>query len=68
MPYIQADLDNIRAAIATGALRVQIAGRETIFRSLDEMYRIETKISTEISQAANPLTTKSTRIIRPVFL
>lgn len=67
MAYVQSDLDNIRAAIATGALRVQIAGRDTIFRSLDEMERIEMKISSEINQAANPSTTKSTRIIRPVF-
>lgn len=67
MAYTQTDLDNIKKAIATGALRVAIGGRDTIFRSLEDMQQIENRIASEVDQIANPTTYKSTRIVRPIF-
>lgn len=48
MSWTQANLDEIEAAIATGALEVKFSqpgGEKTVkYRSLDEMYRIRDSI------------------------
>jgi hypothetical protein len=56
MAYTTDDLEQIRSAKLTGAKRVKFAdGRETEFRSLDELDRIER----EIVDALNPSTPRS---------
>jgi len=45
MAYTQADLASLQAAIAKGARKVRMGDEEVEFRSLDEMERIEAKIS-----------------------
>lgn len=53
MPFSQADADNLRAAIATGARRVRFEdGRETEYRSLPEMERALALVETAISSTA----------------
>lgn len=37
MAYTQTDIDNLEAALATGVLTVEYAGRRTTFRSQAEM-------------------------------
>jgi hypothetical protein len=44
MSYTQTDLDNIRASIKSGSLKVKHRDREVTYRSLDEMRRIEAEI------------------------
>jgi len=54
MAYTQADLDAINAAIAQGALRVRMDGREIIYRSYDEMIAIARSIQDQINPPAKP--------------
>ncbi|HRF08501.1 MAG TPA: hypothetical protein PL193_07645 [Xanthobacteraceae bacterium] len=57
MAWTQADIDTLKAAIATGARRVKYAdGRETEFRSLDEMERALSKIEAEIGGNSRSMT------------
>lgn len=50
MAWTFADLDALKAAIATGALQVRYAdGRLTVFRSLDDMMRTRAMIEREIA-------------------
>lgn len=51
MAWTHADLDALKAAIATGARRVRFQTHETEFRSLDEMLRIRDEIATEVAGA-----------------
>lgn len=51
MPYTQQDLDNIRAAIATGAKRVEYADKVLENRTLAELQEIERIIAAELGQA-----------------
>ena len=68
MAYTQTDLDNIQRAIASGTESAVLEGRSIRFRSLDEMQQIELKIKESLDAATNPATTKTRRVIRPVFL
>ncbi len=52
MAYTQADLDNLRRAIAKGARRLRIDGEEVEFRSLAEMERLERKLMVDLGQAS----------------
>ena len=49
--YSQQQLDDLRAAIAEGVLRVTANGRTVEYRSLAEMRRLEAIMSTELEQA-----------------
>lgn len=49
MAYTQADLDNLKAALASGALSVEYAGRRTTFRSLADIRSIIVEIEAELS-------------------
>ena len=49
MAYTQADLDALQQAIATGANRVRFGDKDTSFRTLDEMLRLEDKIKAAIA-------------------
>lgn len=63
MAYTQADLDAIRAAIATGALTVRFPdGKYIEYRSLADMQAIESKIAGEV----NTGTTSRVRQLRVV--
>ena len=37
MPYTQTDVENLERAIAMGELRVRLADREVMYRSLDDL-------------------------------
>jgi hypothetical protein len=52
--YTAQQLADLRAAIATGALRVRTPSMETEFRSLEEMRQLERQISAEVEGAAVP--------------
>ena len=41
MAYTQQDLDNLRAAMASGVLRTKFRDQEVQYRSLDEMKQLE---------------------------
>ncbi len=47
--YTQAQLDALRAAIATGALRVDYGDRSVTYRSLDEMQTLERIMSADVA-------------------
>ncbi len=49
MAYTQTDLDNIKKAIATGALSVRIEGKEVTYRDLNEMLRVQSLIEGEVN-------------------
>lgn len=49
MSWTQRDLDDLDAAIATGAMRVRYAdGRETVFRTLADMTTTRNRIAAEL--------------------
>ena len=52
MAYTQTDLDNIKRAIASGALRARVGDEDIQFRSLDEMFRIRDAIAEEVTGTA----------------
>jgi hypothetical protein len=45
MVFVQADLDAIRSAIASGALSVTLDGRTVTYRSVDELLKAEQRIA-----------------------
>lgn len=53
--FTQADVDTLKAAIATGALEVQYADhRRVTYRSLREMREILRMMQDEVTSAASP--------------
>ena len=55
MAFVQADLDSINAAIASGAMEVRYAdGSGAKYRSLDEMLRVRDMISAVVAPVARP--------------
>ena len=46
--YTQQQLDDLRAAIAEGVLRVTANGRSTEFRSVDDMLKLERLMTAEL--------------------
>ena len=53
MAYTQQDLDNLRAAMASGVLRTKFRDQEVQYRSLAEMQQVERAITKELGQAAS---------------
>lgn len=51
MAYVQADLDNLQAALVGGVLSVEYAGRRTTFRSMDDLQRAIDVVSRALSPA-----------------
>ena len=49
MPYSQADIDALRAAIKIGALEVRFTDRSVKYRDLSEMYRILHDMEAEVN-------------------
>lgn len=50
MAYSQQQLQDLRAAIAEGTLRVSANGRSVEFRSLNEMLQLERLMADELEQ------------------
>lgn len=61
MAWTQTDADKLKAAIATGALRVRYADRDVTYRSLDEMRQTLALIQGEVDADAG---VKRTRVVR----
>ncbi|MEM9681650.1 MAG: hypothetical protein AAF942_00155 [Pseudomonadota bacterium] len=49
MAYTQAQVDALEEAIASGALQVRYADRTVMYRSLDEMERILSRMKAEVN-------------------
>ena len=52
MAYTQADLDKLDAAIAGGARRVRLNGREKEFFSANDLLTLRTQISNELNKSS----------------
>ena len=52
MAHTQTDLDNIKAAIASGEQSVEVAGRKVVYRSVDDLRKARDDISTELANNA----------------
>ena len=59
MAYSQADLDAIKAAIASGSVKVKYADREVQYQSLTDLLKIKGLIERELGQGGS-------RIVYPV--
>ena len=53
MPFTQTDLDNVKAAIASGELTVEHNGRKVTYRSLDDLLKAKKTIEGELALASN---------------
>lgn len=51
MAFSQADLNNIRTAIAKGELIVEFDGRKVTYRSIDDLLKAEQHIATALATA-----------------
>ena len=60
MAHTQADLDAIKAAIASGEQIVEAAGRKVMYRSVDDLRKARDDIAAELAGAA----TASTSAVR----
>jgi collagenase-like PrtC family protease len=63
MAYTSTDLNNIKAAIATGAQTVEIGGKRVTYRTLDEMVEVRTIIESEINAVTGRSRVKQLRVI-----
>lgn len=52
MAFTQTDIDALKKAIGTGALRVQFADREVTYRSLKEMREVLAMMRDEVDEAS----------------
>ena len=52
MAHTQADLDAIKAAIASGEQSVEVAGRKVVYRTIDDLRKARDDISTELASVA----------------
>lgn len=59
MAHTQADLDAIKAAIASGEQSVEVGGRKVVYRSVAELRQARDDIAAEL--AAAPSTTNGVR-------
>ena len=64
MAYTQADVDALKAAIATGARRVRYADKDVEYRSLEEMKETLRDMQTEVAPATAPARTSYATISR----
>ena len=54
MAHTQADLDAIKAAIASGEQSVEVGGRKVVYRSVDELRKARGDIAAELAGTASP--------------
>ena len=52
MAHTQADLDAIKAAIASGEQSVEVGGRKVVYRSVDDLRKARDDIAAELAGAA----------------
>jgi len=52
MAHTQADLDAIKAAIASGEQSVEVGGRKVVYRSVEELRKARDDIATELASAS----------------
>ncbi len=60
MAYTSAQLATVRAAIASGVQSGRTADKQITWRSLDELIRIEEKISASVNSDSTPRTSYAT--------
>lgn len=53
MAYTQADLDAIKAAIATGAKKVKFRDKEVEYNSIEELLQAQAAIESELGQSVS---------------
>lgn len=53
MAHTQADLDAIKAAIASGEQSVEVAGRKVVYRTIDDLRKARDDIAAELASVAN---------------
>lgn len=56
MAWSQSDIDTLKAAIASGVLRVQYADREVTYQSTDAMLQALSAMQQEVNTAAGTAT------------
>ncbi|MDP3651056.1 MAG: hypothetical protein Q8R67_05165 [Rhodoferax sp.] len=61
MAFTQTDLDAVNAAIASGELKIEVAGRMVMYRSIDELIKSRDLIQAEIASAATASTSSVRR-------
>lgn len=52
MAFTQTDLDAVNAAVASGELKIEVAGRMVMYRSIDELIKARDIISAELAATA----------------
>lgn len=52
MAHTQADLDAIKAAIASGEQSVEVGGRKVVYRSVDDLRKARDDITAELAAEA----------------
>lgn len=52
MAFTQTDLDAVNAAVASGELKIEVAGRSVMYRSVDELLKARDIISAELAAAS----------------
>jgi adenylate kinase len=60
MAFTQTDLDAVNAAVASGELKIEVAGRMVMYRSMDELIKARDIIQADLASAA----TASTSAVR----
>ena len=53
MAFTQTDLDAVNAAVASGELKIEVAGRMVMYRSIDELIKARDIISAELAATAS---------------
>ncbi|MFU8832111.1 MAG: phage head-tail joining protein [Wenzhouxiangella sp.] len=56
MAFVQADLDRINSAIASGERRVKFSDREIEYRDISDMLLAKSQIEKELAAAAGTIT------------
>lgn len=52
MAFTQTDLDAVNAAVASGELKIEVAGRMVQYRSMDELITARDLITADLASAA----------------
>lgn len=63
MAFTQTDIDALKKAIGTGALRVRFVDREVTYRSLEEMRKTLAMMQADLAEAEGRPRTRQTRFI-----
>lgn len=56
MAFTQSDLDAVNAAVASGELKIEVAGRMVMYRSIDELIKARDIISADLAATATAST------------